>query len=188
MSVGDVRKLASVLKDTLDFLEQKHSSKLTRYTNPPSTAQQFFYLADRDGIVRVEQDAAFVLQRIILPTDVTTPWTGVSFIDNNTGRNLVDTTDRVPQTTFTLGSPQPPAIVPSQVGSATAYVRRLQQLDNCYVLDSAVVLPRAGVVQIVPHLNLTFAGVNFDLTPASAPPGYFVNTLCPLLLGYKVFG
>lgn len=188
MSVGDVRKLASVLKDTLDFLEQKHTSKLTRYTNPPSTAQQFFYLADRDGLVRVEQDAAFVLQRIILSTDVTTPWTGVSFIDNNTGRNLVDTTDRVPQLTFNTGSPQPPAIVPSQVGPSMAYVRREYQLDNCYVLDSAVVLPRAGVVQIIPHYNVTGLGVNFDFTPASAPPDYFVNRFCPVLLGYKVYG
>lgn len=218
--VSDAKKLLSVLDDHIVFMENKHQSKVQKYINPPSKAQQFFYLADPAGYFRIQQDAAFVLQRIMLPfawpqirvqdqppllfgINVWPTWDRVQFVDKNTGRDWIVGTNRPPPTgSYNPASPAPGPVVSSQTGTGVAYVPPENQLDYVYVLDTAVVLPRGGVIQMIPvYEYLGPAGGPVDFTPEllSFPvnqpivggipqKSLFANRISPILAGYKVYG
>lgn len=196
---ADLKRLLAVLDEQLDYAEQRVKNQIKKYVAPPSENQWYFYVPDSRGIVQVHQDAAFVLLRIFVPPGLPAGywsgwnWTGVRFTDVNTGRNYISSVQSRPSLTYssapTAAPPVPVPVQPSDVGSIVPMLS--PSADFTYVLDSALVLPRGGVVRVEPIRTATrvFAGT-FSIYDdnLTLDPNDFNNSDRIVLAGYKVYG
>lgn len=175
-AVKDAGRMLSVLDAHIAFLKKKRAGS-AEWRQPPSNAQQFFYVLGADGVVRLQPDSTFVVEQISIGVAGAIPYNlYFSLEDTGASRGLsqgVRPGGNNYASSAEFFVPTNSVFVPS-----SALVPELPGWnDYWFVLPAEWQLPRAALVRMY------FGGANGG--NSGELPGYGIQVV---LSGYKIFG
>jgi|OM-RGC.v1.019563308 hypothetical protein len=142
------RSTLKQVEEQLDFFERKRAEAYAEYLERGSRNQKYFYRSDANGLVQLDNDAAFVVEQLFcFPyplgndlLDIPLPWR-FSLRDRSSGRDLTEVFNRVPATSDE-------AVPIEMLSPSWQIVPYFQDQDDYwFYLPSQYLLPRASVLE-----------------------------------------
>jgi len=180
-AVRSTARMLAVLDSHLQYLEAKQAKAGLEYLQIPSRNQQYFHVMDSGGVVRVQQDAAFVVEQVFITsiesigingtyfsmTDVSA-YRSVTVGARAGGNNVFSSATAMPTDSVLV----PTKVLVPQISDYTSNGLN----DYWYVLPVEWQLPRGGALQFA------FMGDSGSGHQFNDPASYTVT-----VSGYKVF-
>jgi len=181
-AVTAARRMKHALDAHLGVLAAKRDRLSVEGKQIPSRNNFFWYVADSDGLIKTQQDAAFVVESVMVAEDPTAgeKFYEIAIKDANAGRDLTGGFHPIyedsPVTTSEDTNFVPGALLVPATGRP-AFSLWAPNVDDWKTTKASYILPRASVVRVV-FRSSGGAGVG---------PGFDSAVPTVVLSGYKIF-
>ncbi len=181
--ITSAKKMLMVLDDHIKVLERKDRVLRDEFVSIPSQNQHYFCVSDTNGTIQLFQDAAYVVEQILVISQGSfdTTFYQLSIQDTGASRNITlanrPLTNNTTQTNVVPSLAVPPEMFVPLHGVTNEYNGISPNVDYWLDLPVEWLLPRGGVLRML--LNPTPAA-----TTAVGDSSHFPQVV---LSGYKVY-